>query len=131
MAFIISKNSKRDGNRRKLYYLVENYRDNGKIKRKTILHLNECNSIDMALDRIRMDMDSLNKKIHETEVNINAIKEGRPYVSILSRPHYRQLWIYIDWLKKRKESIAVLQKKKNELLEFKNRYQNCSATKFI
>lgn len=45
MAFIISKKSKRNRQLRKLYYLVENYRQGKKVKRKTMLPLKEYNSV--------------------------------------------------------------------------------------
>lgn len=41
MAFIIRKISKRNGKIRSLYYLVINYRKGNRIKRKTLLKLNE------------------------------------------------------------------------------------------
>ena len=45
MAFILGKDSVRNGEKRKLYYLVESYREGGKIKRRTIYKLRERESL--------------------------------------------------------------------------------------
>ena len=52
MSFIISKNSKRHGVDRKVYYLVENYRDKGKVKRRTLLKLHEEGNIQVILEKL-------------------------------------------------------------------------------
>lgn len=45
MAFIISKKSRRWGNERNLYYLVESFRDGNKVRRKTLLALREHKTV--------------------------------------------------------------------------------------
>ncbi|SRR6266702_4722104 len=42
--FVINKKSERWGEIRSLYYLVENYREDGKIKRRTLFSLGEYKS---------------------------------------------------------------------------------------
>jgi len=45
MAFIINKASYRKGKSHTLYYLVENYREKGKVKRRKLLNLHKNKSI--------------------------------------------------------------------------------------
>jgi hypothetical protein len=65
MSFIISKTSTSHGESRKLYYLVQNYREDNKIKRRTLLKLNE--NVDLSaffektLQEERNILDNLSK----------------------------------------------------------------------
>jgi len=48
--FVINKKSKSYGVTRQLDYLVENYRDGNKVKRRTLLPLGECTNLHEFLD---------------------------------------------------------------------------------
>ncbi|HIH13442.1 TPA: hypothetical protein HA242_07000 [Candidatus Woesearchaeota archaeon] len=52
MAFIISKKSRLWGQERRLYYLVESYREGDKVKRKTLLALKEHKSVAELLSHV-------------------------------------------------------------------------------
>lgn len=68
MAFIISKKSTKYGKVQKLYYLVKNYREGNKIKRKTLLRLNSHASLKELLDSVEQKevklINRLNKRIN-------------------------------------------------------------------
>lgn len=87
MAFIISKTSQRHGNQRKLYYVVENYRIGKKIKRRTLLRLNEQNDpIDFILQlknkitQLSAELETCKKKLEELLKNDN-----QPFFYLLKR----------------------------------------------
>lgn len=50
MSFVINKRSKKWGEVRSLYYLVESYREDNKGKRRTLLPLGECKNLNEFLD---------------------------------------------------------------------------------
>lgn len=71
MAFIISKKSTTKGEERLLYYLVENYRDNDKVKRRKLLALGDCKNVPEFLERMeRRQVGILNR----LEMNENRLK---------------------------------------------------------
>ena len=63
MAFIISKKSSRHGKQHLLYYFVENYRKDNKIKRRTIFNLHLSNNLydfyEILLKREKRILDAL------------------------------------------------------------------------
>lgn len=82
MAFIISKKSSRWKKERNLYYLVENYRDGSKVKRKTLLALKEYNSVAGLLvfteqKRIRLS-NQLQKRIERLKDYAKTGKTSSP-----------------------------------------------------
>lgn len=56
MAFVISKKSTLRGRTRNLYYLVESFREAGKVKRRTICCLGESDSLKSALRRLESEV---------------------------------------------------------------------------
>ncbi len=73
MAFVINKKSKKYGKERKLYYLVENYREAGKIKRKTLLKLNDCKNVAELFQRTIQEQDRWVKQLEERKKRFDAI----------------------------------------------------------
>lgn len=87
MAFIISKKSIRDGKERELYYLVQNYREGKRIKRRTLLKLEEQNNLTELLERFKAekqkllnDVDTCKKQLEKLLLN-----ENQPYFYYLKR----------------------------------------------
>jgi len=78
MAFIISKKSTLWGKTRKLYYLVENYRDGNKIKRKKLLNLNECKSLAEFFNSTEQEEAELLNRLNKYEKELDDfIKYGK------------------------------------------------------
>lgn len=73
MAFVIHKKSKKYGKERKLYYLVENYREQGKIKRKTLLKLNDCKNVAELFHRTKQEQDRWVEQLEERKRRLDAI----------------------------------------------------------
>jgi hypothetical protein len=71
MAFIISKKSSKNGEARKIYYLVENYREDNRIKRKKLLALGEHDNLHDFLEvTITRKVDTANRIIqNQTKLN--------------------------------------------------------------
>lgn len=67
MAFIVSKKSSRNGRERELYYLVENYRKDNKVRRKTLLKLNEHKTVAELLTSIEQERIDLVDRLHKFE----------------------------------------------------------------
>lgn len=72
MAFIISKQSKRNGTTRLLYYLVESYREKGIVRRRTIYKLNIYRNFEEILKAtikgkkyFRKELDLFERKLSE------------------------------------------------------------------
>jgi len=63
MAFIISKKSSKNSELRRLYYVVESYRDNGKVKRRIIVSLGEGKNCNEALKKINEAKKDIQKLI--------------------------------------------------------------------
>lgn len=70
MAYILAKKSTLNGVRRNLYYLVESYREGGKVKRKTIIQLGETNNIDSALEIINRKKEEILQEIQDCREKI-------------------------------------------------------------
>lgn len=120
MAFVISKTSSRNGNFRELYYLVESYRENGKVKRKTIHKLKEYKDIDEAIAAIEERKQPLIEKMKRLERDKELASQGRhpdfsyypPYLqerNIASR----MAVVYAD-MQKYEEQIVDLKKIKTK-----------------
>lgn len=77
MAFIISKNSKKWGKDRKVYYLVENYRDKGKVKRRTLLKLHEEGSIEVILEKLTINEKTLKENLKAYENKLLEIEKNK------------------------------------------------------
>lgn len=77
MAFVISKPSLKDGSLRELYYLVESYREGGKIKRRTIHKLKEHKSIDEAITTLEEKKQPLVEKMRRLEQEKELASQGR------------------------------------------------------
>src|SRR3989344_544206 len=111
MAFIVSKKSSRNGKKRKLYYLVENYRKDNKVRRKTLLKLNEHKTVAELLESIeqeRIDLvDRLRKFEKERDDFINNGKA--PPLSFCSPYQIRKR---LDWaVEYTKTDIEAFEKK--------------------
>jgi hypothetical protein len=67
MAYILAKQSTLNGIIRNLYYLVESYRENGKVKRKKILGLGESKDFSELIDRLGHKEREIKGEIQEWE----------------------------------------------------------------
>lgn len=73
MAFIISKKSVRNGNVNELYYLVENHREDKRIKRKTLLALKKYKTVAELLDSTLQEYASITNKLHRFEKDLDDL----------------------------------------------------------
>lgn len=82
MAYILSKQSTLNGVKRNLYYVVESYRENGKVRRRTVLNLGEAQDTLQALININLERKRLTEEIEEAGEKIAHPKKdyyGRPF----------------------------------------------------
>ena len=74
MAFIVNKKSVADGQEKLLYYLVENYREGNKVKRKTIFRLRSNATLDEFLAVMqRREIGILGRLAHVEEQFSKAV----------------------------------------------------------
>ena len=87
MAFIISKTSLRDGNRRSLYYVVENYRVGKKVKRRTLLCLKEKGNPYEALQQLKAQQLKLSSELETCKKSLEQLlkNENQPFFYMLKR----------------------------------------------
>lgn len=87
MAFIISKKSTWGGETRLLYYLVENYREGNKIKRKTLLKLNKQNNLSEILQSTKQEEAKLLLELKTCKEKLDSITKNmnQPYSFYLIR----------------------------------------------
>lgn len=96
MAFVISKESIKKGKTRELYYLVENYRSDGKIKRRTLLRLEECKTVaelyELTIQEQKMWYEKLSTRTKQLEALINRTdpRLAPYYTSIDVKAHFRR-----------------------------------------
>jgi hypothetical protein len=77
MSFIVTKKSRKYGNERLLYYLVESYREDGKIKRRNLLALGTCKAVADLLGLTEQKEVGINGRISILEKKLdNFIKNG-------------------------------------------------------
>ncbi len=117
MAFIISKKSRQYGRMRLLYYLVENYRKDNKVKRRTLLHLHSHKSVAQLLNATEQEEAKQRDYVVSLERALNDLAEtGKlPPLSYwpasrikrnLEKQHYRARVKLMGW-QVRKERIRA------------------------
>jgi len=116
MAFIISKSSIKRGESRNLYYLVENYREGKKIRRRTIYKLYQYKNLDELFTQTQK-AESEYKKLLEVE-NIKLTDwltdTHRPmfyYIRDQLKGKIKEIEYGLDYCQKQKETIEVLKLK--------------------
>jgi hypothetical protein len=62
MPFIRAKHQKSRGRERTYYYLVESYRDNGRVRQKTLAYLGKYPSVEDALALLPQDIERWKEK---------------------------------------------------------------------
>ena len=129
MAFIISKISKTRNNSKILYYLVENYRDGKKIKRRKISTLGEyCNLTDL-LENLQKEENSCLAKIMELEGRLIRIKNGDLKAFLPYCPPYRQVARITERISNLKANVNELKLEENKTSGLIAKYPKCSANK--
>jgi len=91
MAFIISKSSNRHGKNRKLYYLVENYRDGNKVKRETLLKLNECKNLSELLEFVEREEADAIRRFNRNKADLEAFILHRKVPVLMGYRHTSQI----------------------------------------
>lgn len=77
MSFIISKISNANGIPHQLYYLVENYRKDNRIKRRTLLHLHQHRNLEELLKATQQEEGVLIQRLSHFESELEGfIKYG-------------------------------------------------------
>ena len=106
MAFIVCKKSRRHGEARDLFYLVENYRDGGKVKRRTLIGLGESTTLQDAVA-------SIQKEIDLAVETVNKCQNGLQIMTNTARIH---------WLRWGNNELDKLNPKMNLLIELQEKY---------
>lgn len=121
MAFVINKQSKRNGQIRKIYYLVENYRKDNKVKRKTLLTLGECKTVAELLVLIEKKEASLMDRLTNNERKLDEfLKTGNNPFSFGS-PTDTQKMIkqnLVKYVERAKKDLQTCQSRKEEIKDF-------------
>ena len=117
MSFVINKKSKKRGKDITLHYLVENYREGKKIKRRTIRSLGESGSISDYLGNLE-----LKHKQYEVEIAKYEAKIKDKNFSWLGGPPWRQIQRMQRWIEDCREKIAKLEQVKEDVLKLAERY---------
>ena len=108
MGYILAKQSPLNGVKRNLYYVVESYRDNGKIRRRTLLNLGEAQDTSQALVSINLERKRLTEEIEKDREKIAHPKMdyyGRPFTKPFvqdlakNRNKLKELGIYEEKVK--------------------------------
>ena len=118
MAFIITKKSKGHGQVRKLYYLVENYREGKKVKRKKLLALGLYNTVSQLLEATKQEETHLINALKQCEEKLTEYlatgKYPHPYPSDRSWQVDRRMKKFVEQaqidLKMCQEKIIEIQK---------------------
>lgn len=118
MAFIVSKISKFGDKVRKLYYLVENYREGNKVRRRAILRLGESPSLTEALQCIQAKEKTVLHKSSELENRLERVKKGDLTAFFRFCPFYRQVTRITEYLNNTKCELLKIKEEKVKLLEF-------------
>lgn len=84
MAFVISKNSTERGIPTKLYYLVSNYREGKKVKRRTLLKLNSCKTPQELLNRMNGEKAALTARLNRFENDLSEFLKSYKIPRIMS-----------------------------------------------
>lgn len=121
MAFIIRKKSARHGKERELYYLVANYRTGNKIKRKTLLKLNDSKNPAELLQVMEQEKANLTNRLLRFEKELEIFLT---YRKVPVNLFYR----YPSEIKKRlinsvEEAKKELEKCQNKVEEIKRYVQ--------
>lgn len=94
MAFIIHKKSNKWGQETELYYLVENYREGKKVKRRTLLHLFVSKSVEEFLIKTESQEAPLLESLKVSVSKLEAfIKSGRPSISYYWTSEKREAYL--------------------------------------
>jgi hypothetical protein len=94
MEFIIHKKSNKWGQETELYYLVENYREGKKVKRRTLLHLFGIKSVEEFLIKTEKQEASLLENLMVSVGRLEAfIRSGRPSISYYWTSEKREAYL--------------------------------------
>lgn len=123
MAFIISKESNERGQTKRLYYLVENYREGNKVKRKTLLALKEHRTVAEFLKSVEQEYTRLVNRLHKFKKELDDfIKYDKiPPFSFGSPFHIRKRLDFA--IEQTRNEVEVYRKKIDEIKKV------CSANK--
>lgn len=127
MAFIIYKKTNSRGIEIRLYYLVRNYRDNGKIKRVTIFKLGKYQNLIKALEGVNSQDDLVRRKKDEFEGRLKKIMNGDSTAFIKFCPAWKQQIRMKDLIEKYANELTKINEEKSEIINFIELYPNCSG----
>lgn len=121
MAFVISKKSNERGEIKKLYYLVQNYRDGDKIKRRTLLSLKEYKTVAELLEATEQEYEYLVNRLRKFEKEReDFLKYGKtPQFTFGSAYQYKKRMERMGWgIGDTKVEIEACQKRIEEIKSF-------------
>ncbi len=101
MSFVICKKSKKGGEGTRLYYLVRNYRENGRVKRQTLIRMHEESSIQIILEKLERNRGVLRENIKackDKAIEIETHKED---------PKYYFAKLYLDTTRREEEKKLI------------------------
>jgi hypothetical protein len=113
MAFIISKVSTYQGQKRKLYYLVENYRDKTtqKVRRRNLLKLDECKNLNELLNQTQRKVLDLTGRLEKDQKELDDLINNGKLPAVFFGPHYKLRQTLEDHLAKTKAELEALHSK--------------------
>lgn len=119
MAFIISKLSKRHDKVRRLFYLVANYRDGNKVKRETLLKLNECKTLSELMEFAEKKEMSAIERLQRNEEALDAFVHHGKVPVLMTQRHPNQIWKNLMWwVDKEKSEIVKWQNYKKQIKSY-------------
>jgi len=129
MAFIINKKSKTRNGLKTLFYLVENYREDNRIRRRTVMTLGENNNLTGLLKSIQDEEEVCLSKIKELEDRLYRVKNGDFKAFLPFCPPYRQVTRITEWIKDLINKSEKLNADKEKIGKLIQKYPKCSANK--
>lgn len=106
MPFIISKTSKRHGRERKLYYFVENYRNDNRVKRETLLKLGENKNLQEHLEFAENKEVEAKKRLERSVSIFEGFKYQHKVPVLMAHQHPSRIWKNLNyWVEKDKKEV--------------------------
>lgn len=115
MAFIISKKSTNHGEEQIFYYLVENYRKEGKIKRRGILNLGLCPTLEWFDRKLNIQEADYTEILRNRKIELKELIEEGKFPMRLAQLNERAMYMTKEQILKKltdsiKKTLARLEK---------------------
>lgn len=131
MAFIVSKISRFGDKARRLYYLVSNYREGNKVRRKAILSLEESKNLSEKLQKTIEQEKKALLECSELENRLERVKRGDFTAYLMYCPPYRQVARITEYINDLRSELEKHKSDKVKIEALIKQYPNCSANKPI